>query len=490
MEDSIQQGLRIAASSSSPSLAENNTGTSSTNAIVNTYVLTLFNYQNNQVYVYSPKSNTDENKSDYRKWIFYYVPVMLPLKQDENDTKWIWAVRNEIRLKLIVSNKEIEELAREAISNKFDNDIVKNYSKYWDVAPLMIDSLMAYILRADSSPVVGVQQYHAIHPTTLIMTLRFQCTTEIIAQETVEKIIDGDYEIEVALYFAEFKQVKMNLASITGDQVRSVLSKTIADGGDTNSQYIHRNQAAHFVGKYVTNVKKMIYIEDASLDTSTLTAGLEDQFFSLFQQGMENSETTEIEAGLYGQIWSSSDLNPNRLTTEIENLFTKNDSETQRRNDSNTYYNLNTQYLKESTASNEASASVSGSGWGFSAAISGSTSSSSSNSLQNQLAHTTHDIFSKDDIDKLFTEQQVELKWEGEKFIPKKFKVYKLIDLTSQLQVAIIAKQFSVDKNRGAIIRTINTLNTLSAPILKNSTKEPKPTKISAVFLTGTRKHP
>ncbi|CAF4124735.1 unnamed protein product, partial [Rotaria sp. Silwood1] len=98
VEDSNQQGLRIAASSSSQSLAENNTGTSSTNAVVNTYVLTLFNYQNNPVYVYSPKSNTDENKSDYRKWIFYYVPVMLPLKQDENDTKWIWAVRNEVRL--------------------------------------------------------------------------------------------------------------------------------------------------------------------------------------------------------------------------------------------------------------------------------------------------------------------------------------------------------------------------------------------------------
>ncbi|CAF5067960.1 unnamed protein product, partial [Rotaria sp. Silwood1] len=182
---------------------------------------------------------------------------------------------------------------------------------------------------------------------------------------------------------------------------------------------------------------------------------------------MENSETTEIDAGLYGQIWSSSDLNPDRLTTEIENLFTKNDSETQRRNDSNTYYNLNTQYLKESTTSNEASASVSGSGWGFSAAISGSTSSSSSNSLQNQLAHTTHDIFSKDDIDKLFAEQQGQFE-------------------CRQLQVAIIAKQFSVDKTRGAIIRTINTLNTLSAPVLKNSTKEPKPTKISAVFLTGT----
>lgn len=267
------------------SLAQNNTAGSSTNAVVNTYILTLFNYDNNQVYVYSPKSNTDENKYEYKKWIFYYVPVMLPLQQNENDTRWIWSVRNEIRVKVMVSNEKVEELARKAISNKFDGDIVQNYSKYWDVAPLMIDSLMAYIIRGDSAPVEGVQQYHAVHPTTIIMTLRFSCTTEQIAHETVKKILNGDYEIEISLFFAEFKQVKTNAASITADQVKSVLSKTIADGGDTNPQYIHRNQAAHFVGRYVTNVKKMIYIEDASLNTSALTAGLEDQFFSLFQQG-------------------------------------------------------------------------------------------------------------------------------------------------------------------------------------------------------------
>lgn len=285
-QDPVLDVNPVAASSAVESLAKNNSASSSTNAVVNTYVLTLFTYENNQVYVYSPTSNNDDHKSDSKKWIFYYVPVMLPAKeQDDSDDEWVWSAENEIRVRLMLGNNEVETLARTAISNKYDADIVKNYSEYWDIAPLMIDSLMAYVISGDSSPVAGVKQYHAVHPTTMIMTLRFPCTTNEIAEETVRKIISGDHEIEVSLYFAELKQVKTNFASITADQVKSVVSKTTADGGGTSPDYIHRNQASKFVGSYVTNVKKMIYIEDASLDTAAITAGLEDQLISLFRQG-------------------------------------------------------------------------------------------------------------------------------------------------------------------------------------------------------------
>lgn len=205
---------------------------------------------------------------------------------------------------------------------------------------------------------------------------------------------------------------------------------------------------------------------------------------------MANSEATEISADIYSQIWSSSDLNPDRLTTELENLFVKNVTETQKRNDSNTYFSLDTNYLEQTADSNSVSASVSGGGFGVSAAVSGSVSSSSSHSLQDQLASSNQNIFSKDDIEKLLAEQHVQIEWKGEKFIPKSFKVYRLTDLTNQLQVAIIAKQLSVDKARGAIIRTINTLNTIRAPIIENnvetSTEAIMPTNPSTEFLTGT----
>ena len=466
----------LAASPTVESLAKNNSASSSTNAVVNTYVLTLFTYENNQVYVYCPTSNNDENKNDSKKWIFYYVPVMLPAKQeDESDDEWIWSSENEIRVRLMLGNSEVETLARHAVSNKYHADIVKDYSKYWDVAPLMIDSLMAYIISSDSSPVAGVKQYHAVHPTTMIMTMRFSCTSKEIAEETVEKIISGDYEIEVSLYFAELKQVKTNFASITADQVKSVVSKTTADGGGTSPEYIHRNQASKFVGSYVTNVKKMIYIEDASLDMAAITAGLDDQLMSLFRQGktsdlflstriywrlgMDESKQITLDVGLYTQVWSSADLNPDRITSELHKLFSKNDSETARSNNSNTYFNLDTDYLRESSKSASGSASVGGSFMGIGATASASASTAASNSLHDQLSRTNHDVFSLDEIQKLLTEQQVEVEWKGEKFQPKSFSVYKLTDLTDQLQIAIIAKQFSIDKKRGAIIRTISTLD-------------------------------
>jgi hypothetical protein len=67
--------------------------------------------------------------------------------------------------------------------------------------------------------------------------------------------------------------------------LKSVSSKTTADGGNTDAKFIHRNQASKFVGQYVTNVKKMIYSENAEVDTQSLAKGLEDQFISLLQQG-------------------------------------------------------------------------------------------------------------------------------------------------------------------------------------------------------------
>ena len=201
---------------------------------------------------------------------------------------------------------------------------------------------------------------------------------------------------------------------------------------------------------------------------------------------MDESKQTTLNVGLYNQVWSSEDLNPDRITSELQKLFSKNDSETKLRNDSNTYFSLNTDYLQESSNSASGSASVSGTFMGIGASVSASGSTSSSNSLHDQLSRSNHDIFSLDEIHKLLTEQQVEVKWEGEKFLPKSFNVYKLTDLTDQLQVAIIAKQLSVDKKRGAIIRTISTLNSAkrSRP---NKTEEVVELKLEGPkFLTGS----
>ena len=54
--------------------------------------------------------------------------------------------------------------------------------------------------------------------------------------------------------------------------------------------------------------------------------------------------------------------------------------------------------------------------------------------------------YSKDEIVKLLSEQQADFSCEEEKLVPKSFHVYKTSDLTDNLQVALVAKQISIDK--------------------------------------------
>jgi hypothetical protein len=184
----------------------------------------------------------------------------------------------------MLANPGVEEQARKAIARKFDREEVEKYSASWTVAPLMIDSMMAYIVRGSGSPVEGVHPYRAIHPNTSSIIFRFQCSTAETAEYIMRKLEDGSYEIEISFFFAGFKQVSTNLIAITDEQLKSVLSKTSADGGNTSVLYIHRSQLSNFVNKYSMNVKKMIYVENPH--ASGLTQGLEEQFLSLIHQGL------------------------------------------------------------------------------------------------------------------------------------------------------------------------------------------------------------
>jgi hypothetical protein len=250
---------------------------------VNTNVFTIFNYNGSQIYVYSTFTNENENKFNQHRWIFYYIPLMAPMQTSKNDA-WVWPVEKEVRVKLMLGDREVEHMARDAVSKKFDMETAE-YSKYWDIAPLMIDSLTAYVVTGSNSPVPGVQPYQSVHPNSLVMIFRFPCSTDDNARTVAKMISSGEYEIEIAFYFDGFKRTSTSSVSITAEQLKSVSSKTTADGGNTDAKYIHRNQASKFVGKYITNVKKMIYSESSDVDTHSLANGLEDQFIALLQQG-------------------------------------------------------------------------------------------------------------------------------------------------------------------------------------------------------------
>ncbi|CAF1561027.1 unnamed protein product, partial [Didymodactylos carnosus] len=166
-----------------------------------------------------------------------------------------------------------------------------------------------------------------------------------------------------------------------------------------------------------------------------------------------------LKADLYGQVWSSADLNPDQITSEINKLFTKNASESELHSSSDKLYSVDKEHAESLSKSSSKEGGAGVSFLGISVGAKGGSSSSTSSSFYDKLAQTDHEKYSQDDIKKMLNEQQADFEWNGQKFIPKSFQVYKLSDLTNRLQVAIIAKQLTIDKNRGAIIRTINTMN-------------------------------
>ncbi|CAF3270038.1 unnamed protein product [Rotaria socialis] len=196
----------------------------------------------------------------------------------EPNLPWVWSWKNEVRVKLLLAE----------------------YSKYSDIAPLMIDSLTAYIVEGSSSPILGVEPYHAVHPNSLVMIFRFKFSTEERAREIVKLLDEGEYEIEIAFHFAGFQEVSTNFVSITGDQIKGVSSKTAADGGNTNAEYIHRSQATKFISLYNANVQTMIYVESTDFNSQTLSTGMQETFISLMKQG--NCRNSDI------WIWTTSQV--------------------------------------------------------------------------------------------------------------------------------------------------------------------------------------
>ncbi|CAF1469113.1 unnamed protein product [Didymodactylos carnosus] len=166
---------------------------------------------------------------------------------------------------------------------------------------------------------------------------------------------------------------------------------------------------------------------------------------------MVYSNETKLDIKFYDQVWSSMDLNPNRLTSVINKMFIYNETETKRHNYSNNYFDYDKQYVQSSGSSESAGLNILGIG-----ALGGSGSSSSSS--ENQLSTTTQSIFSATEIQHAISQQQIDIQWLGEKLIPKSFSVYKMTDITDYLQTAIIAKQMIADKANGAIFRTVSTI--------------------------------
>jgi hypothetical protein len=255
--------------------------TSIVQRLFNAHTFTEFEYAGSRIFVFRNQNNTDDQP---KQWKFFYVPVSLPVQ--DGQSPWTWAEKKDVRMMLLLGNEHVDEAALKAIKRKFEADIVAHASS-WDVSPLVIDSMTALIVKGTDSPVEGVLPYYAIHPNTKILVLRFHCTNEENAQAIARGLMDGNYFVQVAYHFGGQYEVAMNLVSITADKLSSVLSRTIADGDNTNAQFIHRNQASEFINKYTANVTTLIY-KERNTDTSELMISLQNEFHTLFIEGKKS----------------------------------------------------------------------------------------------------------------------------------------------------------------------------------------------------------
>lgn len=162
--------------------SERSSSSSLGDAVVNVQHFTQFTYEGSQVYVYSAKMN-DEYEHQPLKWSFYYVFVLEPVKSS-NTTDWVWMNKKEVRMKLTLGNDQIEDAARRAIARRFDVTVTANYSQFWIVAPLMIDSMTGFVVKVSGEPVEGVATYRLV-----LLVISILCFASNVPKQTLHMIL-------------------------------------------------------------------------------------------------------------------------------------------------------------------------------------------------------------------------------------------------------------------------------------------------------------
>lgn len=174
---------------------------------------------------------------------------------------------------------------------------------------------------------------------------------------------------------------------------------------------------------------------------------------------------TKLSAEAYEQVWNSSDLNPNRITSELNKIFTYNKTATDVHRDGSNYFDINWQQVKKSAKETNVGfwSSISATLLGIIPVVGsfrinvGYQAQTEPSEAQQLISYET--ISDKQIYDSL-QKHDIQVEWTSEKFQPKSFDVFKIRELTDRLETGLISKQLIADKNQGAMIRTISTMNT------------------------------
>ena len=175
---------------------------------------------------------------------------------------------------------------------------------------------------------------------------------------------------------------------------------------------------------------------------------------------MTEGQATRLAISDYKQVWSSNDLDPDEISRTITRAFSYNNDETRRRNDSTKYFNVNYDHLQSSSTSSAKSGKVDASFGGsilkamvnVGVSVSDESRETDNNQSHDQGGVKQTDALSEDDLKHRIAQQGVEIAWDGHRWIPKSFKVFKLNSIAQQLHLVIASKQLIADTESGAII--------------------------------------
>ena len=73
-------------------------------------------------------------------------------------------------MRLILGTAQIQAILHQAISNKFDKHLFSTYSEFWNIAPVIIDSLAGYVVKSSVFPVGSILTYQLIQLNALSVT--------------------------------------------------------------------------------------------------------------------------------------------------------------------------------------------------------------------------------------------------------------------------------------------------------------------------------
>ncbi|CAF3494377.1 unnamed protein product [Rotaria socialis] len=174
---------------------------------------------------------------------------------------------------------------------------------------------------------------------------------------------------------------------------------------------------------------------------------------------------TKLNTEAYEKIWNSSDLNPNRITLELNEMFSYNKTATEAHHDGTSYFDVNWRQIRKSAAETNVGfwqkvsaslldiISVSGE-FGFNFGHQTNT------EILDEHQEISYEAISEKYIHDSLQKHDVRVEWTGERLEPKSFDVFKITELTDRLQTALISKQLIAEKNQSAMIRVISIMNT------------------------------